>query len=503
MTGRLWASSFVAALFALHPLHVESVAWVAERKDVLSTFFWMLTLWTYLRYVEQPGLNRYLLTILFFALGLLSKPMLVTLPFVLLLLDYWPLSRFALGRGGVHPGSKRTRPLAVDECVSVWPGCRPTGALNKVPRALPVGLHSPKPKLSPDRNRESTPLRLVLEKVPFFVLSVISSLLTFFAQRSGGAMTSFGTTPLETRLANAIVSYVQYIEKMIWPRNLAVFYPYPDMISIGQVAVAGILLLGISGFVIRWARTQPYLLVGWLWYLGTLVPVIGLVRVGLQAMADRYTYVPLIGLFIMVAVGVPDTLKEWRHRKIVLIVSAGLVLSFFITVARLQVHHWQTSLTLFKHTVTVTAKNFIFHNNLGPLLAQQGKIEEAAAHYKEALRIKPNYAEAYNNLGILLARQGKIEEAAAHYNEALRIKPNYPEVYNNLGSLLARQGKIEEAAAHYRQALRIKPNYAEAHYNLGILLAQQGRQKEATDHFSQAPGIEVPGNLGIGQRRKD
>ena len=503
MTGRLWASSFVAALFALHPLHVESVAWVAERKDVLSTFFWMLTLWTYIRYVERPGLNRYLLTILFFALGLLSKPMLVTLPFVLLLLDYWPLGRFSFGRSGVHPGSKRTQPLAVDQCVSVWPGCRPTGALSKVPRALPVGFHSPNAQRSPDRDRESTPLHLVLEKVPFFVLSAISSLLTFFAQRSGGAVTSLRASPMEARLANAIVSYAHYIEKMIWPRNLAVFYPYPDMIPMGQVAVAGILLFGISVFVIRWARTRPYLVVGWLWYLGTLVPVIGLVRVGLQAMADRYTYVPLIGLFIMVAMGVPDTLKEWRHRKIALIVSAGLVLSFFITVARLQVYQWQTSMTLFKHTVTVTAKNFIFHNNLGSLLAKQGKIEEAAAHYNEALRIKPNYAEAHNNLGSLLAKQGKIEEAAAHYTQALRIKPDYADAHCNLGNVLAKQGKVEEAVAHYTQALRIKPNFAEAHYNLGILLAQQGRQKEAMDHFSQGLGIEVPGNLGIGQRRKD
>jgi len=455
-------------------------------------------LWAYLRYVEQPGFTRYLLAILFFVLGLLSKPMLVTLPFVLLLLDYWPLGRFSLGQGGVH---------------------------------------FPTPRPSPGRSQGPVLLRLVLEKVPFFVLSAVSSLLTFFAQRGEGAVGSLQRFPIETRLANAIVSYTQYIEKMIWPRNLAVLYPYPDMISMGHVAVAGILLFAISVFVIRWVRTRSYLLVGWFWYLGTLVPVIGLVQVGVQSMADRYTYVPLIGLFIIIAMGVPDTLKEWRHRKIALIVVAGLVLSFFITAARLQVYRWQTSITLFTHTATVTAKNYLMHTNLGTVLEKQGKIEEAASHYTQALQIKPNYAEAHNdlgtvlarqgkieeaashyaqalqikpdfaeahnNLGTVLARQGKIEEAAAHFTQALQIKPNYAEAHNNLGNVLARQGKIEEAASHYTQALQIKPDFAEAHYNLGVLLAQQGRQKEATEHFSRGLGIEVPGNLGIGQRRKD
>jgi tetratricopeptide (TPR) repeat protein len=310
---------------------------------------------------------------------------------------------------------------------------------------------------------------LVQEKVPFFALSAISSLLTFFAQRSEGAVGSLQRLPIETRLANAIVSYAHYIEKMVWPRNLAVLYPYPDMIPIGQVVLAGIVLVGISVFVFRWARTRPHLVVGWLWYLGTLVPVIGLVQVGSQAMADRYTYVPLIGLFIMVAMGVPDALKEWGHRKIALIVSAGLALSFFITVARLQVYRWQNSIALFEHTLAVTAKNFVIHNNLGTFLEKQGKIQEAAAHYTQALRINPNYAGAHNNLG----------------------------------NVLAKEGKLEEAASHYRQALRIEPNFAEVHYNLGVLLAQQGRHKEATEHFSKGLGVDVPGSLGIGKRKKD
>jgi tetratricopeptide (TPR) repeat protein len=462
MTGRIWASSFVAALFALHPLHVESVAWVAERKDVLSTFFWMLTLWGYLRYTERPGLNRYLLAILFFALGLLFKPMLVTVPFVLLLLDYWPLGRFSFRRGAVD---------------------------------------SPNPKSSRVRGQGPVPLRLVLEKVPFFVLSAISSLLTFFVQRSGGAVGSLQRLPMETRLANAIVSYAHYIQKMVWPRNLAVLYPYPDMIAMGQVGLAGILLLGISVFVFRWARTRPYLLVGWLWYLGTLVPVIGLVQVGTQAMADRYTYVPLIGLFIMIAWGIPDILAGWRYRKATLTVSAVLLLSIFMVVTNLQIQKWHDNIRLFTHTLKVTNRNALIHYNLGIALSVQRKDGEAMAHYKEALWIDPNYVEAYNNLGVTLADQGKTQEAISYYSQALRINPKYVEAHNNLGNVLAKQGKIEEAAVHYTEALRTKPDFAEAHYNLGTLLARQGKIEEAGAHFTQALRIkpdyaEAYNNLG-------
>ena len=432
MTGAIWGSSFVAALFALHPLHVESVAWVAERKDVLSTFFWMLTMWTYIRYAERPRLNRYLLVLLSFALGLMSKPMLVTLPLVLLLLDYWPLRRFK----SIHP------------------------------------------------------FRLVLEKAPFFALSAVSSFLTFFAQRSGGTVGSLEAFPLETRMANALVSYVSYIGKMIWPHHLAVLYPYPDILPIWQVAEAGLLLVGLSALVILAARRRPYLVVGWLWYFGTLVPVIGLVQVGLQAMADRYTYVPLIGLFIMMAMGVPDNLAGWRHRRIVLAISAGLLLSIFMIVTRLQVYHWENAITLFEHTLAVTSNNSVIHNNLGVVLAQQGKTQEAIAHYTEALRIKPDYTDAHNNLGVALARQGKTQEAIAHYTEALRIKPNYAEVHYNLGNALARQGKIQEAITHYTEALKIKPDYVGAHYNLGNALVRQGKTQEAIAHFAEALRIK-------------
>ena len=499
MTGALWRSGFVAALFALHPLHVESVAWVAERKDVLSTFFWMLTMWAYVRYAERPGLNRYLLVLLSFVLGLLAKPMLVTLPFVLLLVDYWPLGRFQFGQlSGYH--------------------------------------RSNTDKSKDTSDQRSFPLRLVLEKIPLFALAAVSSLLTFLAQRSGGAVTSLESLPWETRMANALVSYVSYIGKMIWPDRLAVFYPYPDMLPMWQVAGAGLLLGSVSLLVILAARRRPYLMVGWLWYLGTLVPVIGLVQVGEQAMADRYTYVPFIGLFIMIAMGVPDILSGWRYRRIVMAISAGLLLSIFMTVTWLQVQYWQNGVTLFEHSLEVTANNSISqfslgialddqgrtqeaivhytealrikpdnveaHYNLGIALAQRGKNQEAIVHFTEALQIKPDHANARNNLGVILASQGKTKEAIVYYTEALRINPINAYAHNNLGLILAQEGKNQEAIAHYTEALRIKPDYAEVHNNLGVALAQQGKNQEATRHFAEALRVkpdyaEAHNNLGL------
>ena len=388
MTRALWRSSLVAALFALHPLHVESVAWVAERKDVLSTFFWMLTLWTYVRYAERPKLNRYLAVLLSFVLGLLSKAMLVTLPCVMLLLDYWPLERFQFGgpRGDGNRAGRKS--MNRDD-----------------PRAF---SH-----------------RFVLEKVPFFALSAVSSVVTFLAQQSVGAVRPLEWFPLGPRIANALVSYLSYIGKMIWPHPLAILYPYPGILSLWQVVGAGLVLVCVSVWAVRASRKHPYLGVGWLWYLGTLVPVIGLVQVGVQATADRYTYVPLIGLFIMIAWGVPDILAGWRYRKTVLAISAGVLLSILMPVTRLQIQKWHDPITIFTHTLKVTTRNYLIHNNLGVALADRGKNQEAMAHYTEALRINPNYAEAYNNLGNALARQGKKPEAIAYYKEALRIDPHY------------------------------------------------------------------------------
>jgi tetratricopeptide (TPR) repeat protein len=457
-------SGFIAALFALHPLHVESVAWVAERKDVLSTFFWMLTMWAYVHYVERPRLNRYLLVLLCFTLGLSSKPMLVTLPFVLLLLDYWPLGRFQFGQ--LSGNSK----LSTSKLIS-------------------------------SSDRRSVALRLVWEKAPFFLLSALSSILAIIAAERVGAAAPLETYRLGMRFANALVSYVSYIEKMIWPSHLAVFYPYPEAFPIWKVVGAGLLLGCLTVLAIRAARKRPYLVVGWLWYLGTLVPVIGLIQAGSQAMADRFTYVPLIGLFIMIVWGVQDILAGWRYRRVALSILAGVILLILMMVTRFQVKHWQNDVTLFTHTLDVTVNNALSRNNLGAALFRQGKYQEAIVHYTEALRIDPRNALARNGLGVALARQGRYQESVDHWKEVLRIKPDFADAHNNLGNTLVNLGKYQEAIAHYNEALRIKPDNANAHNNLGGALRRLGRHEEAIVHFTEALKIkpdyaEAHGNLG-------
>jgi Flp pilus assembly protein TadD len=433
-TGEVWQSGFVAALFALHPLHVESVAWIAERKDVLSTFFWMLTMWAYLLYVKRPGFARYLLIVITFALGLMAKPMLVTLPFVLLLLDYWPLERLESGR---------------------------------------------------------SLLRLVLEKTLLFVLSAISCLVTIMVQRKGGALAPFDDFPLSTTIPNALVSYVSYLGKMIWPQKLAVFYPHPgSSLPMWQAAGAGLLLVCISVVALWSAKRWSYLAMGWLWYLGTLVPVIGLVQTGGHSMADRFTYIPLIGLFIMVAWGVPDLLAKWRYRQAIIAVATGLLLATLIIVTRAQLQHWKNSVTLFQHTLKVTSKNTIAHNNLGTALLEQGKMQEAIFHYNKAMELKPNSPKIHSNLGNALAEQGKIREAIFYHNKAMELDPNSPRIRGNLGVALARQGRLDEAIIQFEKALGLKPDYAEAHNNLGNTLVRQGRVQEAISHYSEAVRIE-------------
>jgi tetratricopeptide (TPR) repeat protein len=462
MTGALGRSAFVAGLFAVHPLHVESVAWVAERKDVLSTLFWMLALWAYVEYVRRPQLLRYLLVLLFFALGLMAKPMLVTLPFVLLLLDFWPLGRVALGP-------------------------------------------NPEDRVPP-RNGRSTPGHLVWEKIPLLALSIVSSVVTLIVQRRGRAVIGLDAIPLKLRVANALVSSVAYIGKMLWPTRLAVLYPYARSLPGWWVAGALVGLMGVSVAVIWAGRRHPYLPVGWLWYLGTLVPVIGLVQVGHQAMADRYTYVPLIGLFVIVAWGVPDLLVRCRLRRIAL-PAAGLVILGYAITARGQLQYWENSTALWTHALEVTTGNYIAHNNIGLILARQGRNDEAICEFLEVLWINPDYAEAHNSLGIILAGQGKLDEAIAHYSEALRIKPDYAEAYNNLGIALARLGRTGEAIDELSEALRINPDLVEAHNNLGIALATQGKLDEAIAHYTEALRIkpdyaEAHNNLGVALARE-
>lgn len=401
MTNALWRSAFVAAAFALHPLHVESVAWIAERKDILSTLFWMLTMAAYLRYVQRPGLTRYLLTLFFFAMGLMAKPMLVTLPFVLLLLDYWPLGRFQFGQNVKSVDQQRRKSL---NAFSHW-------------------------KLS---------RHLLLEKVPLFALSAISSIVTFLVQRSAGVVTSIERLPLTVRVANALVSYLTYIQKMIWPSRLAMFYPYPDKTGLIWQAVAFAILLGfITVAVLFLMRRRRYLFTGWLWYLGTLVPVIGLVQVADQALADRYTYVPLTGLFIIVAWGVPDLIARWRFRKPALAVSAIALLLALSICAHRQQHHWRNTSTLCEHAFEATQDNYVAHFCMAGDLLRQGRTNQAIAHYRRSLQIKPTYFKALGGLAAAFRRQGRTDLAVKYYKQAVRYKPDWAYAMNNLAWIRA------------------------------------------------------------------
>jgi hypothetical protein len=363
MTTAVWPSLFVAAAFALHPLNVESVAWVAERKNVLSTFFWMLTIAAYIRYTDRSCLGRFMLVVLVFALATLTKPMVVTLPFVLLLLDYWPLGRLQIKRLNKEQDLAQTESEQVDgRRVPLW--------------------------------------RLFVEKIPLFVLIGALSAVTYIAQQKGGVMSGWGNVPLKYRCTNALVSYVSYISKMVWPSRLAVFYPHPfNKLPIWQVVASALVLLAVSVAVLWFARRRKYLTVGWLWYLGILVPVIGLVQVGSQAMADRYTYLPFIGLFIIIAWGLQELSANWRYRRIVLGASALAVLLALAICTRLQLRHWRNNRALFEHAISVTDDNFVMNNNYANVLKDMGQVEKAIEHFYRALRIRPNSPEIYNNLG--------------------------------------------------------------------------------------------------------
>ena len=358
MTGAIWPSAFVAAAFALHPLHVESVAWVAERKDVLSGFFWMLTMAAYLRYAERPGIASYLLVFLSLALGLLAKSMLVTLPFVLLLLDYWPLGRFQWERQSGRKVSPASEPIKVGY-------------------------------------QKASASRLIAEKLPLFILVTVASVITFIVQQSAGAMKEAEHFPLHLRISNTLVSYLGYIIKTFYPTRLAVLYPFPlEGLAMWQPIVSFVVLAGITAGVVYAARRQPFLVVGWLWYAGTLVPVIGLVQVGEQSMADRYTYLPSIGIFIMVAWGAAELFARWHYRKITLRVLAGLLLAALVICTRAQVRHWQNDFALFRRAVEVTKNNYIMLNNYGVVLGEMDRHDDALVHFREALRVNPQYTKA-------------------------------------------------------------------------------------------------------------
>jgi protein O-mannosyl-transferase len=499
----------------VHPLHVESVAWISERKDVLSTFFFLLTLWAYYRYVQSPkskvqsreaevlgpksevqgsgfevqgsklpfvtsgsqlpASRFYVLSLLLFALGLMSKPMLVTLPFVLLLLDYWPLQRFHLTPGNLKSSAREFHPSSFI-------------------------LHP-----------------LLLEKVPFFVLAIISSVITYVVQQQGGTTVLLGHIPLANRLGNALIAYLRYVGKMIWPSHLAVLYPHPLAWPVWQVIAAAAVLLGLTVAAVRLARRHPYVAVGWFWYLGTLVPVIGLIQVGEQALADRYTYIPMIGLFVLLAWGAWEVAARWPQRDFRLGSVAVLVVIVLAVGTRIQLQYWRTGRALLEHSLEAGGGSGVIHGNLGVILTEEGNFAEAARHYAEALRLNPGYVRARLGLVMLLAREGKMAEATAavrdmapaweaearrqlgesfleqmkvsdaleQYSAAARLDPTNAPIRERFGLTLAQAGKTAEASEQFAALVRLRPD-AQAHYYLALSLATTGQPAQAAEHYREA-----------------
>ncbi len=451
MTKRIWPSAFIAALFALHPLHIESVAWAAERKDVLSTFLWLLTMLAYVRYAERPSIVRYLSALVLFALGLMAKPMLVTLPFILLLLDYWPLERFGDSK---------------------------------------------------------TPVRkLILEKLPFVFLSTISSIITVVAQQKGGAMLSVYNLPMKERIINAAVSYLGYIGKMIWPRRLAVLYPHPvNGTPVSRAVIFGTILIVITTFIIYHGRRHKYLILGWLWYLGALVPVIGIIQVGAQAMADRYTYIPLTGLFVIIAFGVADIFRNVPFKNIILAVAAASVLCACTIMTSIQLKFWKDSVSLFEHTLDAVENNYVIQNNYGNILNELNRPGEAVKYYEEAIKALPRAPDIHNNLGNALRDTGKIDEAIRQYKIALEIDPDFSIAHLNLALALAAKGEYDEAVMHYKKHIGPDADTSKLYHELGTILVRHGNIEEAIKQFKKGlyinpDSVEILCDLGLAEAK--
>jgi tetratricopeptide (TPR) repeat protein len=455
LTGAVWRSVLVAALFAVHPLRVESVAWVSERKDVLNTFFGLLTLIAYTRYAqEQESRSKdqvggrknsfsYLLSpsywfaLLCFALGLMSKPMLVTWPFVLLLLDYWPLRRIDL--------ATRHSSLA-------------------------------------------TIIRLLLEKIPFFALAAVACIATFMVQKEAGAVAT--SLPLVERLENVPVSYCRYLEKIFWPTDLAVFYPHPGHWPLAEVILASLFLVVISGLLLVNWRRYPFLLMGWLWFVGTLVPVIGLVQVGAQSLADRYTYIPSLGVLLLAVWGANELVQRCRIILLPMAVAASTVIVLCIGLTRHQLVYWRNSETLFRHALAVTKNNFLAHGILGAALGMKGQADEAILHCEEAIRIKPDYPEAHSNFGDALVSKGQFDEAIDQYQQAIQLKPGYADAHYNLGNVFLNKGQTDKAITQYQDAIRLKPSLAAAYNSLGNAFLNKGQTGKAISEYQEAIRIK-------------
>src|SRR6266446_5459044 len=465
-THARWSSALVAALFALHPLHVESVAWASERKDTLSTFFGLLSLIAYVRYVEAPSIRRYAWTAIMLALGLLAKPMLMTWPFVMLLLDYWPLRRFR--------------------------------------RSELKGQPAPR---SPARLRDgggwSAVRGLVVEKIPLFALVGASAVVTSVAQSHAGGVRTFTEFPIVLRLSNALVSYAKYLLLAFWPNDLAVYYPYTGTgIPAWQIVGAALLLIGITAFCFSQRKIRPYLIVGWLWFLGTLVPVIGLVQVGGQTMADRYFYIPSIGLFIAIVFGLADIAQMRRVAPWLSAGIANVVLLVLATLTNAQIHRWSDSFTLFKHALTVVPPSVAVEDSLGLAMHKNGQLDEAAAHFEKALQIKPDDYISLLTMGVTRFYQGRVPEAIEYAQAAIRSQADAPKAHNLLGMALAKQNRNDAALDEVRRASELAPKDADIRNDLGLALARLGRIPEAIDQFHEAvrlnPNNAAPAHANLG-----
>jgi protein O-mannosyl-transferase len=446
MTGALWRSALVASLFAIHPLQVESVAWATERKNVLSTFFFVLTLCFYVRYTRFPTIWRYLVSLLTFGIGLMCKPAIVPLPGVLMLLDYWPLRRFTL---------TFARPFVVSS---------KEGTSNIVPTSAKW---------------------LILEKLPFAALAIASSLLTLSAHRGLGMLQDASAPPPNLQWANVLLSYVRYIGKTLWPTDLAVFYPYPTSIPIDVTIVCGLLLITVTAACLWQLRKRPYLAVGWLWFLGVSIPTIGLIPVGLQAMADRFAYVPVAGLFVAAAWGLADLVKRFHVPTILVALLSGTSIAALASASFKQVDYWKNDYTLFERARTATHNNFMAYTAVGGVLLRQGQFEEAMRYFTIAQSIEPGFPDTYFSLGVAMYMRSNLEGAITNFQHALQLRSDYPEARLNLALALQTSGRLNESIENYRLFLRIRPHFAQAHFTVANLLLTSGRTVEATDHLRE------------------
>jgi tetratricopeptide (TPR) repeat protein len=507
MSGSVWPSAFVSAVFAIHPLRVESVAWIAERKDVLSAVFFMLTLLAYARFVRRPTVTRYVTMSVLFALGLLAKPMLVTLPFVLFLLDYWPLRRIQSANGKGQTAAAFAKALA-----------RQGG------------------KRMEDRNQRSgitgqwSVVRgLVFEKIPLLVLSAAACAAALVSQSQSHSMVPVGVSSLPSRISNAFVACVTYVWQMVWPLKLAVFYPeQQERLPFEAITLSIAFLMLISALALISRKRRPYFFTGWFWYVGMLVPVIGIVQVGLQAHADRYTYLPQIGLYLAITWAAVDASRAWRHRKIILGVAAATILTALTWRAWLQTSYWRDSESLWRHALDVTGDNVVARVSFCDALLYGNKLDEAAAEAREILQMWPANAHALGMLGISLAWQGradealpylfaasesntnvfrlhynlanvlfqkgKVDEAIAHYRKELEANPDFAECQNDLANALLRKGQFDEAVSHLQKALELNSNYADARNNLGMALSQKGDTRDAIAQWNKTLQIQ-PDNI--------